>query len=69
MRLERFLKNAHKGTAGSGGGSTMANTSTSGSFGGKPKTTRGGHAHGSNKWRQVDAPAWAVANDTSSDQD
>jgi hypothetical protein len=39
-RLERFQKTAHRG-AGASTGATSANTKTSGSFGGAPKTIRG----------------------------
>lgn len=61
-RLERFQRNAHR--AGIGGATatataTSGNTRTSGSFGGAPKTIRGG-AGGGAKRKNLTVPAWML---------
>lgn len=54
-RLQQFQKTAHKAAAPT---VQPANTRTSGSFGGAPKTMRG--AGGSTKRKNMPIPAWML---------
>ncbi|KAJ1440808.1 hypothetical protein B484DRAFT_443235 [Ochromonadaceae sp. CCMP2298] len=65
-RYEKFLKNANQGASSSASssfgapvGSSFGNTSTSGSFGGKPKTQRGAQK----TRKQFSVPAWMVGDE------
>jgi len=60
-RLERFRKTAHR--SGNSGHSTVGNTATSGSFGGKPKTVRTGAGNGKQQRRHMSVPAWMVGSE------
>lgn len=62
-RLDRFLRNAHRGGANAsttGTSATRGNTNTSGSFGGKPKTLRQ-----TGKKRAMAVPAWMIGDNDS----
>ena len=73
--MNRFLRNAHKSNAVHHSNHTQAaisnnagNTSTSGSFGGKPKTMRA--VAGKNNRKSMAVPAWMLgANDIGKDEE